>query len=123
MSNRVLERNGQVTACRQISTAKAWSGQVSWVSREDSSLLVFEMVEKKAKKRAKPGLWPAISVESLGGSLENLGFLLGFQGHSQKQGRVMCILEGSVVPASGQTADRDIRGSHPVFCEWRKARC
>ena len=102
MSNRVLERNGQVTACRQISTAKAWSWQVSWVSKEDGSFLVFEMVEKKAKNRAKPELWPAISVESLGGSLENLDFLLGCRGHSQKQGRVTCILEGSVVPASGQ---------------------
>lgn len=123
MSNHILERNGQVTACGQISTAKAGSWQVSWVSREDSSFLVFEMVEKRAKNRGKPELWPAIRAESLGGSLENLDFLLGCQGHIQKQGRAMCILERSVVPVSGQNADRDTRGSHPAFCEWRKARC
>lgn len=117
MSNSILERNGQVTACRQISTAKTWSWQVSWVFREDSSFLVFEMTGKRAKNRAKLELWPTISVESLTGSVGNLAFLLGCQGCIQKQGGAIYILEGSVVPAPGKTADRDIRGSHQMFCE------
>lgn len=91
MSNCILERNGQVAACRQISTAKAGSWKVSWVSREDGSFLVFEMVEKRAKNGAKLELWSAIRVDSLGGSLENLDFLLGCQGHIQKQGRAIYI--------------------------------
>lgn len=45
------------------------------------------MVEKRAKNGSKPELWPAIRVDSLGGSLENLDFLLGCQGHSQKAGK------------------------------------
>lgn len=114
----MLERSRQVTARRrQISTVETRSWEVSWVSREHSSSLVSEMAGKRAKNRAKLEPWPTIGVESLLGSAENLDLLLGCQGYIQRQGRAICVSEGSVVPASGQTADRDVRGSYQMFCE------
>lgn len=106
----MLERNGRVTACRQIDN----TGLAGFMDFQGRQLLVFERTGEGAKNRAKPEPRPTISVGSLAGSVGNLAFLLGCQGSIQKRGEAICILEGSVVPASGKTADRDV--GVPIRC-------
>lgn len=61
MSNHISERNGQVIAHRQISTAKTWNWQVQWIFREDSSCLVFEVTAKRTRNSVvSESVWKAL---------------------------------------------------------------